>query len=68
MGKTKIHWLFLTATSTFLRSRFLFAGVVKLVDTLRSGRSPRKGVEVQVLSPAPMKERRNFERRFLLPL
>lgn len=29
------------------------AGVVKLVDTLRSGRSARKGMEVQVLSPAP---------------
>ena len=29
-----------------------FAGVVKLANTLRSGRSARKGLEVQVLSPA----------------
>ena len=32
------------------------AEVVKLVDTLASGASARKGVEVQVLSSAPIKE------------
>ena len=32
------------------------AGVVKLVDTLRSGRSARKGLEVRVLSPAQVFE------------
>ena len=31
----------------------LIAEVVKLVDTLASGASARKGVEVQVLSSAP---------------
>jgi hypothetical protein len=31
----------------------LVAEVVKLVDTLASGASARKGVEVQVLSSAP---------------
>ena len=33
----------------------LHAEVVKLVDTLASGASARKGVEVQVLSSAPFK-------------
>ena len=33
------------------------AEVVKLVDTLASGASARKGVEVQVLSSAPIKKR-----------
>ena len=32
----------------------LHAEVVKLVDTLASGASARKGVEVQVLSSAPL--------------
>ena len=32
------------------------AQVVKLVDTLASGASARKGVEVQVLSSAPIKK------------
>ncbi len=32
------------------------AEVVKLVDTLASGASARKGVEVQVLSSAPIKK------------
>ena len=35
--------------------RFPAAQVVKLVDTLASGASARKGVEVQVLSWAPLR-------------
>ena len=41
------------------------AEVVKLVDTLASGASARKGVEVQVLSWAPLKE--PVHTRFLCP-
>jgi acylphosphatase len=32
---------------------FEWAGVAELADALRSGRSARKGVQVQILSPAP---------------
>ena len=35
------------------RQFFCYAQVAKLVDALASGASPRKGVEVQVLSWAP---------------
>ena len=36
-----------------VKSTLIYAQVVKLVDTLASGASARKGVEVQVLSWAP---------------
>ena len=39
--------------------------MVKLVDTLASGASARKGVEVQVLSWAPLKE--PVHTRFVCP-
>ena len=42
------------------------AQVVKLVDTLASGASARKGVEVQVLSWAPyLSKSRSLDRLFL---
>ena len=43
----------------------LHAEVVKLVDTLASGASARKGVEVQVLSSAPFS---CFDNLFRQPL
>ena len=44
----------------------LFAQVVKLVDTLASGASARKGVEVQVLSWAPLMPKKSNKISYLI--
>ncbi len=43
----------LVATTWYLCKYLSTAGVAKLADALGLGPSPRKGVEVRVLSPAP---------------
>ena len=61
-GKSKVRALRVLDDSF---REFLAAQVVKLVDTLASGASARKGVEVQVLSWAPNESRPPFGGLFI---
>jgi hypothetical protein len=60
----------LFAHGIFTTVRITFAVVAELADALDSGSSARKGMEVQVLSTAPiriLKPRGSHPRGFVLP-